>query len=214
MKIIKLKPEDIKLNKRRLERRVMQGHTKAPDWVTLQIESCLKDCEIKPKGIYSLFDCEVDAEKNTIIIEDTIFESSFMAKKFKYAKEVGLFIATIGDFTAEKVKQAGKEKDGVKALIYDSIGSEYAESTADAIHRIIEKEQGYCMSRYSPGYNDWDISEQKKLFELVPGEKIDVKLTESYLMQPEKTVSAMIGISKRKLEGCKTCTKKDCIYRE
>jgi cobalamin-dependent methionine synthase I len=57
----------------------------------------------------------------------------------------------------------------------------------------MEREQGRQMSRYSPGYGDWDISEQAKLFRLVPGDAIGVHLSETHQMTPEKSVSAMIG---------------------
>lgn len=214
MKIIELKKEDIRINKKRLDRRITKSSAELPDWLKPQIEECLEDCNINPKGIFSFFNCEIDSEKDIITIEDTIFHSSFMAKRFKYAKEAGLFVATVGFDPTIKCREAYKNKEGVKALIYDSIGSEYAESTANEIHKIIEKEKGYCMKRYSPGYNDWDISEQELLFKLVSGNKIGINLTEgSFLMQPEKSVSAMIGYSDKNMEGCKVCTKKDCSYR-
>ena len=165
MKIITLTKDQIKINKRRLEKRIMQAKAEVPSWLALQIEECLQDSEIEPRGVFSFFYSETDTKNNTIKIGDIAFQSSFMAKRFKYADEVGLFIATIGSYTAKKAQESYEDKDGLKALIYDAIGSEYAESTANTIHKLIEENKGYCMSRYSPGYNDWHISEQTKLFQ-------------------------------------------------
>lgn len=213
-KIIKLKPEDIKINKRRLERRVMQSSKKIPEWLNNEIEECLENCKHAPIGIYDFFDFKINQKSNTLKIKDKTFYSKSIIQRFKYAKEIGLFIVTVGQDSGDKAKKAHANNDGIKALIYDAIGSEYAESTADTIHEIIEKEKDYCMSRYSPGYNDWHVSEQKIFFELIHGKEIGVKLTETFFMQPEKSISAMIGYSDKNLKGCKNCSKTDCAYRK
>lgn len=52
--------------------------------------------------------------------------------------------------------------------------------------------------RISPGYGDWNIKEQRKIFDLLqPANSIQplvVKLTESYLMIPEKSTSGVMGV--------------------
>ena len=213
MNIVKFDIE-VKINYRRLQHRIMQSNSQVPDWLDSMIKQALKECTPLPRAVYSFFPCSVDNTKNEIIIENKQFCSEFLFKRFKNARELGLFIATIGNDSGERSRKAAKEKDGLMALIYDSIGSEYAESTANAIHKIIEEEKGYCMNRYSPGYNDWHISEQKYIFDLIDGSKIGVKLNESFLMTPEKSVSAMIGYSdKIEQKSCKDCKNKNCVYR-
>ena len=205
---------DVEINARRLERRVMLSKNRAPPWLMQEINDCLSQCRPQPRAIYSFFDCEVYPEKNKIIIDNYEFKSEFMAKRFKYAKEIGLLVLTTGDQIEEKGKQAYADKNSVNALIYDSIGSEYAESTADALQKIIEKEKNYCMSRYSPGYNDWHISDQQKIFTILPAEKINIDLNESFLMHPEKSISAMIGYSDKNNKECGKCSlNKNCAYR-
>lgn len=183
---------DVKINKKRLERRIIGSAEKAEFWLQEEIENHLKDYSPEIKGIYSFFQSSTYKEK--IRIKDIEFYSSFLAKRFKHAEELGLFIATIGAGIEEKANS----DDTFSNFIYNCIGSEYAESAANAMHKFIEKEKGYKMSRYSPGYNDWDIKEQKKLFKLVPGEKIGVILQDSCIMTPEKSVSAVIGSIKPK----------------
>ncbi|MBL7100798.1 MAG: hypothetical protein ISS23_02465 [Nanoarchaeota archaeon] len=214
MRIIELEKKDIEINLGRLYRRVMVGgKEELPGWLLEQIEECLDDIPIEPKCIFSFFDCKSDLEKN-LILKNESFQSSFLAKRFRFAEEIGLFISTVGYDATTKSRQAYEERDGVKSLIYDSIGSEYAESTADKIQKIIEDDIGYCIKRYSPGYNDWHISEQEKIFKLIPGKEIGVILQEnSFLMQPEKSISAIIGYSDKKIQGCISCNQKDCDYK-
>ncbi len=205
-----IEPE-VKINRRRLERRVSQSKN-TPDWLNKVIDDCLEKSSPEPRGIYSFFSCYVKEDK--IFLEDTIFNSPFLTDKFENITEAGLFIVTIGNELGKRTEEAFNNSQPLKGWVYDAIGSEYVESTAKALHKHLEKEKGYCMSRFSPGYNDWQLEEQKKLFSLIPGENIGVNLTEECIMLPEKSVSAIIGHSKKKEKGCKDCNQKDCPYRE
>jgi hypothetical protein len=71
-------------------------------------------------------------------------------------------------------------------------------------------------NRYSPGYCGWDVSDQHKLFSLLPNNFCGIKLTENALMIPIKSVSAVIGIGKnveRKDYQCSICEIEFCYKR-
>jgi hypothetical protein len=71
-------------------------------------------------------------------------------------------------------------------------------------------------NRYSPGYCGWDVAEQHKLFRLVPGNFCGIRLTESALMDPIKSISGIIGIGenvKFNKYTCNLCDFKNCRYR-
>jgi hypothetical protein len=71
-------------------------------------------------------------------------------------------------------------------------------------------------NRYSPGYCDWNVGEQHKLFSFFPDNYCGIRLTPSALMDPVKSVSGIIGIGenvKRNDYTCRVCDMKDCIYR-
>ncbi len=72
--------------------------------------------------------------------------------------------------------------------------------------------------RASPGYGDWDVREQGKLFRIVPAERIGVTLSESSMMMPRKSVSFAIHIAERPARlrsenSCRNCDREDCPYR-
>jgi len=72
-------------------------------------------------------------------------------------------------------------------------------------------------NRFSPGYCTWDVSEQHKLFQLLPKEFCGVSLSDSALMQPIKSISGFIGIGKNITYNhykCKFCTQKNCTYKK
>ena len=113
-----------------------------------------------------------------------------------------------------------KERDFLKGYIYDVIGSEIVEAAADLMQADLEKtivaSGGKITNRYSPGYCGWDVDEQHKLFQLVPGNFCGIKLTASALMDPVKSISGIIGIGKNVRNNpytCRMCNQKDCLYR-
>jgi len=68
---------------------------------------------------------------------------------------------------------------------------------------------------FSPGYCNWSMAEQQKLFSLLPPGFCGIQLSPSSLMHPIKSVSGIIGIGtscKQKGYQCEWCNDKDCIY--
>jgi hypothetical protein len=71
-------------------------------------------------------------------------------------------------------------------------------------------------NRYSPGYCNWSVSEQKLLFSFLPDGFCGIKLNDSALMTPIKSISGIIGIGqnvKMNEYNCNHCGVKDCTYR-
>ena len=81
----------------------------------------------------------------------------------------------------------------------------------------IAKKKMKCTNRFSPGYCGWNIKGQKELFSLLPENYCKISLTNSFLMNPVKSISGIIGIGKKvewKDYQCTLCGKKDCPYRK
>ena len=77
------------------------------------------------------------------------------------------------------------------------------------------------MSRMAPGAgagDDWPIIQQKELFSIFGGrekveELIGVRLTDSCLMIPIKSVSGILFPTEIKFEACQLCPREKCIGR-
>lgn len=121
---------------------------------------------------------------------------------FNDAEKVALCICTIGPELEEEINQLMGKNEMVRALILDSLGSEAAEEAAVQSDRILAekaREMGLWPSkRFSPGYGKWDIKEQRYVFQALPGTDIGVRLTESCMMIPRKSVSFRINFYKDK----------------
>ena len=108
----------------------------------------------------------------------------------------------------------------LQATILDAIGSGAVERVADVVQdRVSEvaSAKGLCTSqRFSPGYCDWEISQQKMVFRAMNGNSTGIRLTEACLMLPQKSISGIIGIghgNAGNYNPCNTCNKQDCAGR-
>lgn len=133
---------------------------------------------------------------------------------------IALFLATIGPEIEKRAHAFLDAGDMVKGYILDTIGSELAERLCDRLERALEGEvrsRGWKITnRYSPGYCDWGVAEQQKLFSLLPAGFCGIRLTESSLMLPIKSVSGIIGLGPavaREAYQCSVCDMIDCIRR-
>ncbi len=134
---------------------------------------------------------------------------------------LAFFICTAGKTISTKSTSLFKGEDLIAGYVYDIFGSSIAEAVADKIQSMIEhevKESGNkTTNRYSPGYCNWHVSEQAKLFSLFNGSASGVKLTPTFLMTPIKSVSGIIGIGKNvdfHDYQCSLCNLKNCVNRK
>ena len=84
------------------------------------------------------------------------------------------------------------------AFVLQAIGAAAIESWTDEVEDEIrcELRDGETLaSRYSPGYGDYPLEAQRRLFALLDApKKIGVSLTDNLIMVPSKSVSAVIGV--------------------
>ncbi|MDQ7823827.1 MAG: vitamin B12 dependent-methionine synthase activation domain-containing protein [Candidatus Eremiobacteraeota bacterium] len=150
-----------------------------------------------PKGIFCT--APLTVEGDSLFLCGASFTSAFLARRFRGASLAGLFAVTIGSGLERELKGLFEKGRMSEALILDSIGSEAAEQAARFVHRRIEKHLGMRLVRYSPGYNDrktgfdWDIREQAMLFRLLAPERVGITLSRTSMMEPRKSVTAIIG---------------------
>ena len=82
----------------------------------------------------------------------------------------------------------------------------------------LEEEGKYLRPRFSPGYGDFSIQHQETILRMLDTSKrIGLTMTESCMLTPTKSVTALIGISDTKIpchrKGCESCDKTDCRFR-
>lgn len=146
-----------------------------------------------PKSLYRIFDCTVTEDSLTI---DTVeFKSKKLAQNLKGCKKVVMFGATLGTECDRQIHIASTTNVAL-AMALQATAAAKIEEVCDALEATIKNEHNVQLrQRYSPGYFDLDITEQKKFFSLLELQKrIGLTLTDTCEMLPTKSVTAFIGI--------------------
>ncbi len=132
-----------------------------------------------------------------------------------------LLIATLGaGFDA--LLRREQASDMSRAVIMDACGSAFVEGACDrAEEELAARFPGrYLTDRFSPGYGDLPLALQEAVCrELDAYRRLGVAVSESMLMNPVKSVTAVIGISDRpqqaRIRGCEYCALKEkCAFRK
>ena len=112
-------------------------------------------------------------------------------------------------------------RDMARSALLDALGSAWVEAGCDAAEEEIRARfpHLYLTDRFSPGYGDLPLTVQPMLLQLAGGDRLGVTLTDSCLMLPQKSVTALIGLSEKpqraRIRGCACCAlNKTCEYRK
>ena len=183
------------------------------------LDEAVKLCKIN--GGYRIFDTvEVSHEEKRIIIEGQAFSpGKIIFGQLQKATSAALYICTTGENISIHAKRLMDKGDLLQGYIFDIIGSVAVEKAVDKMQEALKKEMqisGLNISvRFSPGYCDWNVSEQHQLFSFFPKDFCGVTLGKTSLMNPLKSASGIIGIGKgleNKGYQCGWCSDKNCIY--
>lgn len=171
---------------------------------------------LRPQFCYQVMQAELVTQGQPTFALGRIIE-----RQLRGAVAYALFVCTAGvEYEAwqQRLKQEG---DMVRTFIADALGSVIAEHTADQMERhlqqSIDKLSWHHTNRFSPGYCGWHVAEQQRLFPLFGGRTCGVRLTDSSLMVPIKSVSGIIGLGPdvRHLDyTCGLCDFQQCYKRK
>ncbi len=158
-----------------------------------------------------------------LVVKDlpTFDMGKIILRQLRGAEAYALFICTSGvEFEAYQ-QQLKKKGDMVRVYIADALGSVIAEHCADqmedCLQESIEKLGWHHTNRFSPGYCGWHVSQQQLLFLVFDGHTCGVRLTDSSLMVPIKSVSGIIGLGpqvKHLDYTCGLCDFQNCFKRK
>jgi hypothetical protein len=152
---------------------------------------------IHGRGCYRTFRIdETLADRVTIEDSRSLFVGRNMVKLLGRCDYATLMATTIGEDLEERTEEI-QDKDVADAYFLDVVGSWMADYMADRLDAIIQTEifrGGYGRTmRYSPGYGDWDLPVQRELLGLIGADAIGLSCTETFILQPRKSVTAVIG---------------------
>lgn len=158
------------------------------------IDSCCDEVNkcVHPKTLHRIFDCEVD--EYSVKIGTFVFSSKRLAENLKGCSRVCVFGATLGT-ECDRLLRTYSSTDITKTAILQACLASKIEEVCDSLEDKLKSEGLTLRQRYSPGYFDLDISENKKVFELIDlTKRIGLAITDTCQMVPTKSVTAFIGI--------------------
>ena len=159
----------------------------------------MKDCLKKAKEVLSYRVCfcklPVTVAAGVCALGDLKFRSKDLAINLNGCDVAILFAATLGAPFDRLIAKHSHLSPSVAHML-DAIGTERIEALCDAFCSDIEAETGAPLKpRFSAGYGDLSIEAQRQIFALLGCEKqIGLTLTDSLIMAPSKSVTAIVGI--------------------
>ncbi|MBP3469040.1 MAG: Vitamin B12 dependent methionine synthase activation subunit [Lachnospiraceae bacterium] len=177
----------------------MKQINETEEHIAKMIEDVIRQTEeiITPKACYSRFPVEVKKDGRILLPYGEVV-SHDLTRNLHDCQEIFLFAATIGaDF--DRLLRRTRVESMAKAAILQAAGAAAVESLCDHLNdelkRQIEAEGNITHPRYSPGYGDYVLENQKGIFSVLqPPRYIGLSLMDTLIMAPEKSVTAVIGI--------------------
>jgi cobalamin-dependent methionine synthase I len=107
--------------------------------------------------------------------------------------------ATAGADIIEAIRADTAEDNLSRAVVFDAAASETVDAALDWIEDFITRRlrrEGCQLtkSRFSCGYGDLALPNQRLFYDLLDLKRFGVELTDQYILEPEKSVTAVAGI--------------------
>ena len=210
------------MNEREVLRYLGYGREKADREVKLLLEECYEEllgtasprCISRASGLRFF-------EEDGIDVSFFSTHSRNLRKNLEDCGQVLLFAATLGagvDLLLQKYNRLSVSKAVILQAEAAALLEDYCDEENERLKKAYEADGWYLRPRFSPGYGDFSLECQTALLgALEAGKRIGVTLTDSLLMAPSKSVTAVIGASRIPrtctVKGCEACDKTDCMYR-
>jgi len=138
--------------------------------------------------------------QNISFDEQAIFSSKKLSVFLSDCREAVLMGATAGNPIMEAIREKTNRGDLTAAVVYDATASEMTDAALDwivaYINRQLRREGRQLLPRrFSAGYADFALENQKQIYEKLQLGKIGVTITPSFILLPEKSVTAISGIA-------------------
>ena len=153
------------------------------------------------RGRWKLLSITARSNDETVLNEVWKIKSRKFAEFVQSADYLYLSAVTIGKELPQAVEQAQSVGNMFEAAVFDAVGSECADLAIELLQKIAAAEllrSGFVLSkqRFSVGYGGVELFHQQEIFKELELGKLDMSLTRSFIMQPEKSVTAFASVNK------------------
>lgn len=167
----------------------------------------------RPKVLYKEAYVE-DKGEDFVIVDGVKLTSRILRMNLEEVYRVFPYIATCG---TELERWSETLDDILESYWADCIKEMALAEALKAFEKHLDENfhPGTTSSMNPGSLQDWPISQQRKLFQILddPKRYIGVELTDSYLMLPIKSVSGIRFATEIEFENCKLCSRENCPGR-
>ena len=162
---------------------------------------------IELKGAIRTFPVKQMSE-TTVMLDEYTLESRSLARMLYGCPHVLMMGATAGARIMEAISDATVSDDLTRAVVLDAAASEMTDSALNWIMSYTDQELRrnswkLTKKRFSAGYGDFPIENQRMIFNLLRLETIGVSITDTCILIPEKSVTAIAGIGTSSMDGAR-----------
>ena len=147
-------------------------------------------------------------------------ESRELKHHLRHCREAVLYAVTLGAET-DRLLRRWSAQTMAKAAVGQAVCAVWLDDLCASLCANLARNLGqgeYLTAPFSPGYGDWALSAQHPVLELLGAHKrIGLTLTGGGMLVPEKSITAVVGISDREEESCgqkcMRCGRTECPFR-
>lgn len=194
-----------------------------PEDLRREMEDIAGELEEKLTPRFAWRACALDRGEEDIALRGTgvVLTGALAAGMLADCHMACLLIATAGS-RFDTLLRAEQARDMARAVLLDGCGSAWAEAVCDEAEGEIAVRfpDLYRTDRFSPGYGDLPLELQPALCAALDAERrVGVHVTDSLLLSPAKSVTAILGLSQRpqgaRIRGCAYCDLREtCAMRK
>lgn len=209
METIRLDNLALHLDMRALEKKL---HIRTGSQDERDLMAMAKEAEAlgKPRIVYGVGYIE-DRSQENVRVEGIQFHSRVLSVNLEKAERIFPFVGTCG-------MELQEWSDGIDDMLWGFWAEGIKE---EGLMTALDAFQQHLHDRYRPGHlstmspgslENWPINQQTPLFSLL-GNPQEVRLTESMLMVPTKSVSGITFPTDASFESCQLCPRQNCPGR-
>jgi len=179
------------------------------------VRDLIRDAEpwVEPKVLYKVRYIE-EKLVDGVVIEGLQLISSVLRKNLAEVERVFPFVITIGKKFGEKMDAC---EDLLEKFYLDTIGNVALNQVRLAFKDHLKQKYAIEKSAFlEPGsLKNWPIEQQKPLFKILGNvqQSIEVRLTDSLLMLPAKSISGIYFPTETSFLSCQLCPRERCESR-
>ena len=177
--------------------------------------------QVRPRHALRVY--PVRHDKQGVVLEGSgvTLPGKLAATMLRDCGQAALLVCTLGVAFDARIRLA-QARDMAEAVMIDALGSAWVEEGCDEAEKALSARfpDSFLTDRFSPGYGDLPLHVQPDILAATDAARYPgVQATESCLMLPQKTVTAVIGIADKpqpaRIRGCAHCPMGGtCDYRK